>query len=286
MTTYVPQPHRRTWAATAALALGALLCASAAVMTYVVAVQTYTGQALENQGLNITTETVPHPSALALLGLVGSPPLIIGALAAILLIGVLTRDHTGGRRRVRYGVAGTAVAALSIATTELLKQTLPRPDLDVYGSGSPLHNSFPSGHTTVAASVAFGLILAAPPFWRGILAAPALLAIGLVAASTIVTGWHRVSDTVGATLIAATYLLLAATLMRLPKPPAPTTPHLPAAPTPPTTHPATGPHATHPPATEHPTQHHRTPAPIWARPGTTSAGTTSTGTTVATHPGR
>lgn len=218
MTTDLTRPQRRAPAAIAVLLIGAVLCASAAVLTYVLAVQTYTGQALENQGLNATYGVDSHPAAYSLLSLVGSPPLILGALTAVLLLGALTHDRTTGRRRVRHGVAGAVVAALSIATTEVLKATLPRPDLDLYGSGSPLHNSFPSGHTTVAAAIGLGLVLAAPPLLRPLLAAAATLTTGLVAIATIVTGWHRVSDTIGATLIAATYALLAAAITSVPGP--------------------------------------------------------------------
>jgi len=218
MTTDPTRPQRRAPAAVAVLLTGAVLCALAAVLTYVLAVQTYTGQALENQGLNTTYGVAEQPEAFSLLALVGSPPLILGALAAVLLLGVLTRNRATGRRRVRYGVAGALVAALSIGTTEFLKASLPRPDLDLYGSGSPLHNSFPSGHTTVAAGIGLGLLLVAPPLLRALLAAPAVFVTGLVAVATIVTGWHRVSDTIGATLIATTYFLAAAALTGLPEP--------------------------------------------------------------------
>lgn len=254
MTTYQPQHHRRTFLATTVLLAGAVLCAVAAVMTYILAVQTYTGQALENQGLSNSTESIPHPAALSLLRLVGSPPLILGSLALVVLIGVLTRNPATGRRRVRYGVAGGLTAAVSIATTEFLKYSLPRPQLDLARDGSPVHNSFPSGHTTVAAAIGLGLLLAVPPLWRGLLAAPVLLATGLVAAATLVTGWHRVSDTIGATLIAGTYFFLAAALTGLPEAktiPTTAVPHLPTAP-------ATA-------GRPHPHVHHH-PSPAWSRP--------------------
>ncbi|GIG67989.1 phosphatase PAP2 family protein [Phytomonospora endophytica] len=225
MTTSLPRPQRRAPAAVAVLLTGAVLCALAVVATYLLAVQTYTGQALENQGLDATYGAEKHPAAFSLLGFVGSPPLILGALAAVILLGALTRSRSTGRRRVRYGVAGAAVAALSIATTEVLKSTLPRPDLDLYGTGLPLHNSFPSGHTTVAAGIGLGLLLAAPPVLRALLAAPVVFVTALVAAATIVTGWHRVSDTIGAALIAATYFFLAATLTGLPERTTPATHH-------------------------------------------------------------
>src|ERR1043165_5997920 len=74
MTTAFPTPRRRSAVAVAALMTGAVLSALAAVMTYVLAVQTYTGQALENQGLNTTYGTDVPPAAFSLLGLGGSPP--------------------------------------------------------------------------------------------------------------------------------------------------------------------------------------------------------------------
>lgn len=196
------------------LAAGAL-CALAAAVVYAVSVWTQAGQVVENRALDRALGP-GHATdlALAALGLVGSPPLILGSFALIALTGVLTRT-AASRRRVRYGVAGSGVAMLSVAITEALKYGLPRPLLD--DAGAPLHNSFPSGHTTVAAGVAFGLMLALPPRLRIPAMLPLGVAVALVGGLTVLTGWHRVSDIVGSVLVSAALFCAAGAWLGLPE---------------------------------------------------------------------
>lgn len=201
---------RARWLAASAL------CALAAAAVYVISVWTWTGQAVENRALDKAMEPGLPATDLAVtaLGLVGSPPLILASFALIALIGVLTHDRAG-RRRVRYGLVGAGVAMVSVAVTETLKYGLPRPLLD--DEGGPLHNSFPSGHTTVAAGLAFGLMLALPPILR----IPAMLPLGVVVAIvgglTVLTGWHRVSDITGSVLVSAALFCAAGAWLNLPE---------------------------------------------------------------------
>ncbi|GLZ77345.1 hypothetical protein Afil01_21520 [Actinorhabdospora filicis] len=196
------------------LAAGAL-CALAAAVVYVLSVWTWTGQVVENRALDRAMGPGPATDlALAALSLVGSPPLILAAFALIALTGALTRTASA-RRRVRFGVAGAGVAMLSVAITEVLKYGLPRPLLD--DAGAPLHNSFPSGHTTVAAGVAFGLMLALPPRLRVPAMLPLGAAVALIGGLTVLTGWHRVSDIAGSVLVSAALFCAAGAWLGLPE---------------------------------------------------------------------
>ena len=70
------------------------------------------------------------------------------------------------RRRIDLAVGAGLLVLGANASTQLLKIRLDRPDLDDF----PAPNSFPSGHTTAAASVAFALILVLPFAIRGTVA--------------------------------------------------------------------------------------------------------------------
>src|SRR6185312_1984645 len=81
--------------------------------------------------------------------------LVLVCLAAA-AVGVL-------RKRVDLAVGAALLVLGANGTAQLLKMRLDRPNLDDF----PAPNSFPSGHTVAAASVAFALILALPHAVRG-----------------------------------------------------------------------------------------------------------------------
>jgi PAP2 superfamily len=134
------------------------------------------------------------------------------AWVAIAALGILTLALARGG--IGLGTAVVAVLGGANVTAQLLKDVLERPNLigtASYASG----NSFPSGTVTLAASLGFACILVAP---RGLRAAVAIGAIALTAAvgmSTITTGWHRLADVVGATLISLAWAsIVTAALVR------------------------------------------------------------------------
>src|SRR5699024_2118715 len=91
---------------------------------------------------------------------------------------------------------GVLLAGANLSTQVLKKVVLDRPDL-VDGIAQRA-NSLPSGHTTVAASVAVAVLLLVP---RSLRPAMALLGGGYAAATgiaTLIGGWHRPSDVIAA----------------------------------------------------------------------------------------
>jgi membrane-associated phospholipid phosphatase len=87
------------------------------------------------------------------------------------------------------------------ATTQLLKYVIVRPNLGIDADRAAAGNSFPSGHATVAASVAVALVLVLPPRVRVL---GALLGAGYAAVAGVATmsaGWHRPSDAMGALFV-------------------------------------------------------------------------------------
>jgi len=117
---------------------------------------------------------------------------------AIALAGVVFLGFVRGRLVLGFAVAGVMV--ISVVLAEALKFALPRPPM-MEGPGWLLRNSFPSGTAAVAAAIAVGLVLLIPDRvrWLGLLAGCAIIA--LVAHALQVTGWHRLSDVVGSTVL-------------------------------------------------------------------------------------
>jgi membrane-associated phospholipid phosphatase len=103
------------------------------------------------------------------------------------------------RRRPHLALAAGVVIVGAVATTELLKRVLPRPDL--LGTSWSGSGSFPSGHATGALTLALALAIVVPRSLRNIVALGGLayaLAIGI---GVVSAGAHRPSDVLGAYLV-------------------------------------------------------------------------------------
>lgn len=185
-----PLQSARRWSLAA---LGALVVL---VLSYLLAVWTEQGQALENAALRGADQVrgEDFADATSALGEITVYSLAL-AVALIGLVGLL-------RRRVDLAVAGVSVVVLGQIITQGLKRfVLPRPELVDVSPGFT-HNSFPSGHTTIAMTVLFAVFIVVPLRWRGIAALVVLSwAIG-IGAYTTTAKWHRFSDTLGADAVA------------------------------------------------------------------------------------
>jgi membrane-associated phospholipid phosphatase len=103
------------------------------------------------------------------------------------------------RRRVDLFVRGAVLVAGANATTQILKRVvIERPDYVSYGS-----NSLPSGHVTLVASVVLAAMIVLPVVLRPIVALVGAGWVAAVVVSTVVSGWHRPSDTLAALLVCA-----------------------------------------------------------------------------------
>ena len=114
-------------------------------------------------------------------------------VAAVFVTGLI--QQRGG-----LGSLAGATMGVSVLGAELLKEIVHRPEL-VTGPAWLLRNSFPSGTVAVASAVAVGAFLVSPDRLRSF-----ILPVGVVFAAVIsdavqTTGWHRLSDSIGATLL-------------------------------------------------------------------------------------
>jgi membrane-associated phospholipid phosphatase len=170
----------------------AALAAAGVAAIYRVFIRTITGQAVDTGALNgadVNHAKVVEVLSRTLNGTTGVSLVLVCLAAAA--VGVI-------RRRLDLAVAAGVLVLGANLSTQLLKTHVHRPNLD----GFPAPNSFPSGHTTAAASVAFALILALPHAIRGMVALIGAGYVTVIAVATVWAEWHRPSDTVAGLLVA------------------------------------------------------------------------------------
>lgn len=126
------------------------------------------------------------------LGVVSNSFVGLGLAVAVVL--ALARGRWWLAAQVAILVVGSNL------TTQVLKYAvLDRPALlDVARADV---NTLPSGHTTVAASVAAGLLIAVPRRWRPVVAVAGATYTAATGVSTLIGQWHRPSDVVAAVLV-------------------------------------------------------------------------------------
>ncbi|WP_158252526.1 phosphatase PAP2 family protein [Cryobacterium sp. Y57] len=129
---------------------------------------------------------------------------------------VLTAIIALVRRNWRTLIVALVAAAAATGSAQLLKYgILARPDLAVEGYAG---NSFPSGHTTVAAASALVVFLVASPRLRPMVAGWGTAFAVLAGVATLANQWHRPSDVIAALLWVALWGCLAGAVLAWPRP--------------------------------------------------------------------
>lgn len=175
----------------AALAGG---CALATAIAFLVAIRTAEGQRLDDAArgrLSAFDEPGAYTATESLLETISVSSL------ALFGLGIMAIAIIRGRPRLALG-AGAVVLGANL-TTQVLKSGLDRPDL-VNGLGaSP--GAFPSGHVTVAMSLAMGLVLVAPPALRWLAAVAGCGYAAIVGMAVLALDWHRPSEVIAGYLV-------------------------------------------------------------------------------------
>ncbi|MFG2044172.1 phosphatase PAP2 family protein [Dactylosporangium sp. NPDC048998] len=130
---------------------------------------------------------------------------IVSLTAATIAIGFIAL----ARRRVALAVGAVLLIGGANVTTQVLKALIYRPELGVDPERAAAGNSLPSGHTTIAASVAVALVLVLPAKARGPAAFLGTVFAALAGVATLSAGWHRPSDAVAALLIVGAWAAVA-----------------------------------------------------------------------------
>ncbi|MEU7803169.1 phosphatase PAP2 family protein [Micromonospora arborensis] len=192
----------RGWTAVWLVVL-ALVQAAAFVAVWRVAVHTELGQWVDTVALTgnrIGQDTIDGPVNRIL-----NAMSVVSLLAATAMIGFIALI----RGRIALAITATLLIAGANLSTQLLKHGLSRPDYGLDPDRVAVGNSLPSGHTTVAASVAVALVLVLPARVRAV---TAFLAAGYAAVAGVATlsaGWHRPSDAVAAYLVVGVWAAMA-----------------------------------------------------------------------------
>jgi membrane-associated phospholipid phosphatase len=145
-------------------------------------------------------------AALVYLGDLGSLLILGGVVAAIGLF-------FGRRREV---VAALVLIAGANVTTQALKSLLEHVRYKAAEQGweLPWANSFPSGHTTAAATLAVGLLFVVPARHRLAAAVVGFLLTAAVGISVMVLSWHYPSDVLGALLVVGAWAFAILAVLR------------------------------------------------------------------------
>ncbi|MCW2746862.1 MAG: hypothetical protein JWP10_4 [Nocardioidaceae bacterium] len=179
--TLLTQRSRLSW--TAFLTFAASV-AVAALGSYG-ALSTRSGQDLDvwaTDALYARRDTVTQ--ILSFLGYVSIGSAVL-ALAACFFFGAV-------RGKLMTAVGAVVIVIGANATTQLLKkEVLTRADFD-HG----IHNSLPSGHTTLVTSLVLALLLVVPEALRYVAVFGGTFVVTAVGASTVVAGWHRPADVI------------------------------------------------------------------------------------------
>lgn len=189
------------------LGVGSLLLWVASAAGYFFFVWTVAGQAFDNAAY--FGHDVVGRAALVLDAKILDPVsrTFVGSGVAI-LVGVAFL-----RRRWLTGLAVGVAVMVAVEGAEAFKKHLPRKELVVPAGLEPGYfkmDSYPSGHTTVGSSLAFGAVLVAASRWRVGVAMASSLVSAAYATGVLFLGWHRPSDAVGGILWAGCCLAAAA----------------------------------------------------------------------------
>ena len=196
-----PSPRPRGATARPLLALlAAAVSATLIVLLARTAVGTASGQRLDQlilSGAQDEEGTLARYAATAV-GTV-STPVMAGLLAASVVLVLL-------RRRLALLLPLALLTIGANVTTQIVKHLVV--SREALGPGIDITpNSFPSGHTTLAAAATVAVVLASGPA-RVVLAPLGAVWTAAAGIGTLVLGWHRPSDVIGAIVIVAAWTFL------------------------------------------------------------------------------
>ena len=177
------------------LLLWGLLGVSAAVAAFVVMVCLHAGQRADFvafEGRKWTSLELRR--ATAVLVRFGTP--------AVVLVTTAASAAVAHRRRGAAAAAAVVTGVVAVVfIARMLKLVLPRDD-QLVGTWVSVRNTYPSGHMAALAVAMLVAVAVSPPNRRSTVTALAAGSVSVQALGLAATGWHRLSDLVGALGIA------------------------------------------------------------------------------------
>lgn len=140
----------------------------------------------------------------------------LGDLAGLLILGAVVVGIGLWFGRRREVVAALVLIAGANVTTQALKSVLEHVRYTAAEQGweLPWANSFPSGHTTAAATIAVALLFVVPARHRLLAAVIGFLLTAGVGISVMVLAWHYPSDVLGALLVVGAWAFAILAVLR------------------------------------------------------------------------
>jgi membrane-associated phospholipid phosphatase len=175
-----------------------LLCSATFVLVYRLAVHTVRGRTLDGAALRgaLLSRSRVTEAVESVLDVVSVTSLLA---AAALIVGIALV-------RLRHTLALAAIAVLvsaNVVAQVLKRYVLDRPDLGIDEITPARLNSMPSGHSTIAMSVAVALVLVLPGKLRPPAAVAGAAYASVTGVATLLAGWHRPSDAIAGVLVVA-----------------------------------------------------------------------------------
>lgn len=179
--------------------VGAALFSMLTLLVTLFALRTVTGQGVDTlmmESISLRFSSLQSWRGVST-GLVSGLNLVVASVVVAGVAIVRGRRHLAGR--------AIAIIALSNLVVQALKWVIVRPDL---GLTAALPNSLPSGHVTVAASLAVAMVVVSPDYLRSMAAWIGWAWTACMGVAVIVQSWHRVSDVVVSVMIVGVCALL------------------------------------------------------------------------------
>ncbi|MGI9539879.1 MAG: phosphatase PAP2 family protein [Miltoncostaeaceae bacterium] len=183
----------------------AAACALATAVIYGLAVLTTRGQEIDGSAFGNLSPRINPEAFEATDNLLSTI-----SFASVALLGLLIAALALVRRRGDLAFAAVLLLIGANVTTQALKTALPRPDLLDEASSS---GSFPSGHVTVAMSLAMAFVLISPRGVRPLVATVGTLYAAGIGVAVLALDWHRPSDVIGAFLVSTAWAAVAAAMV-------------------------------------------------------------------------
>lgn len=187
----------------------ACLAGAFAVLLYLVFVRTPIGQRWDDRAYlgSLVAGLESRQRITSILHEIRISTLVL-MVALLLVIGLL-------RRRFATAVITAVAFGGAVATAEVLKRVLHRPDLapdmNTLINESNI-DTFPSGHATIATAFALGLLIVSSLRARLWIAAFGMLWAAGISTAALIAGWHRPSDLIGGVALATAWLAAATAL--------------------------------------------------------------------------
>jgi membrane-associated phospholipid phosphatase len=189
------------WRAILGSTLFAALAVAGLLAVYYVAFGTHRGFDIDANAFDARAAAFERPDVTR----VGNDVLNTISVTSLALLGGTAIVMALIWRGLPSALAIMILVGASSVTTQVLKQVVPEPDPFEQGLVREFSGTFPSGHATVAMSLAIAFVFATPPWLKGLVGLGGTGYAVVIGVLLVLLGSHYPSDVVGGYLVAAVW---------------------------------------------------------------------------------